>query len=62
VRQRPRSAPNTSETPFYIGQAVVALANDKRLLQKSGQALVSGRLAREYGFTDSDGSQPIWPC
>jgi len=50
-----------SETPFYIGKAVVALASDKRLLQKSGQALVSGRLAREYGFTDSDGSQPIWP-
>lgn len=49
-----------SETPFYIGKAVVALACDKKVLQKSGQALVSGRLAREYGFTDVDGSQPIW--
>jgi NAD(P)-dependent dehydrogenase (short-subunit alcohol dehydrogenase family) len=49
-----------SETPFYIGQAVVALACDRRVMQKSGQALVSGRLAREYGFTDIDGTQPIW--
>jgi NAD(P)-dependent dehydrogenase (short-subunit alcohol dehydrogenase family) len=49
-----------SETPFYIGKAVVALACDKRIMRKSGQALVSGKLAREYGFTDIDGTQPIW--
>jgi NAD(P)-dependent dehydrogenase (short-subunit alcohol dehydrogenase family) len=49
-----------SETPFYIGKAVVAIACDKKILQRSGQALVSGRLAREYGFTDIDGTQPIW--
>jgi NAD(P)-dependent dehydrogenase (short-subunit alcohol dehydrogenase family) len=49
-----------SETPFYIGKAVVALACDKKVMQKSGQALVSGKLAREYGFTDIDGTQPIW--
>ncbi len=49
-----------SETPFYIGKAVVALACDKKVMQKSGQALVSGKLAREYGFTDLDGTQPVW--
>jgi NAD(P)-dependent dehydrogenase (short-subunit alcohol dehydrogenase family) len=49
-----------SETPFYIGKAVVALACDKRIMSQSGQALVSGKLAREYGFTDIDGTQPIW--
>ena len=49
-----------SETPFYIGKAGVALACDKKVMQKSGQALVSGRLAREYGFTDIDGTQPLW--
>jgi NAD(P)-dependent dehydrogenase (short-subunit alcohol dehydrogenase family) len=49
-----------SETPFYIGKAVVALACDKKIMQKSGQALISGRLAREYGFSDVDGTQPIW--
>lgn len=49
-----------SETPFYIGKAVVALACDKKVMQKSGQALISGKLAREYGFTDNDGTQPVW--
>jgi hypothetical protein len=29
-------------------------------MAKSGQALLSGRLAREYDFTDLDGTQPIW--
>ncbi len=49
-----------SETPFYIGRAVVALACDRRVMSKSGRAHVSGRLAREYGFTDIDGTQPLW--
>ncbi len=49
-----------SESPFYIGRAVAALAADKKIMQKTGQALVSGKLAREYGFTDMDGTQPIW--
>ncbi len=49
-----------SETPFYIGKAVVALACDRKVMNKSGQALVSGKLARLYGFTDMDGAQPVW--
>jgi hypothetical protein len=39
---------------------VVALACDKKVLRKSGKALDSGSLAHEYGFTDIDGSQPVW--
>jgi NAD(P)-dependent dehydrogenase (short-subunit alcohol dehydrogenase family) len=49
-----------SETPCYVGKAVVALACDKKVLRKTGQALMSGVLAREYGFTDLDGTQPMW--
>jgi hypothetical protein len=49
-----------SETPFYVGKAVVALACDPKVMQKTGQSLVSGKLAREYGFTDVDGTQPVW--
>jgi NAD(P)-dependent dehydrogenase (short-subunit alcohol dehydrogenase family) len=49
-----------SETPFYIGRAVAALAADPHVMQKTGQALSSGKLALEYGFTDVDGSQPMW--
>jgi NAD(P)-dependent dehydrogenase (short-subunit alcohol dehydrogenase family) len=49
-----------SETPFYVGKAVVALACDREVMMKSGRALISGKLAREYGFTDIDGTQPVW--
>jgi NAD(P)-dependent dehydrogenase (short-subunit alcohol dehydrogenase family) len=50
-----------SETPAFIGRAVVALATDPDVGSKAGQALATGHLAREYGFTDIDGSQPHWP-
>ena len=49
-----------SETPFYVGRAVVVLAADPNVMRKSGQALLSGKLAREFGFADVDGTQPIW--
>jgi NAD(P)-dependent dehydrogenase (short-subunit alcohol dehydrogenase family) len=45
----------TTHTPRYVGRAVVALATDPELLQKTGKALATGDLAREYGFTDIDG-------
>ncbi|MEW5983170.1 MAG: SDR family NAD(P)-dependent oxidoreductase [Acidobacteriota bacterium] len=46
------------ETPAYLGRAIVALAADERVMEKSGQLVEVGSLAREYGFTDVDGSQP----
>ena len=49
-----------SETPHYIGRAVVALASDPNIKEKSGQTLATWNLAREYGFTDMDGRQPHW--
>ena len=49
-----------SETPFYVGKAAVALACDRRVMKKTGQVLMSGKLAREYRFTDVDGAQPFW--
>jgi NAD(P)-dependent dehydrogenase (short-subunit alcohol dehydrogenase family) len=47
-----------SETPAFVGRAVVALASDANISRWHGQSLSSGALAREYGFTDVDGSQP----
>lgn len=47
-----------SETPRYIGRAVAALAADPDVARHHGRALTTGGLAREYGFTDLDGSQP----
>jgi NAD(P)-dependent dehydrogenase (short-subunit alcohol dehydrogenase family) len=46
------------ETPVYLGRAIAALASDERVMEKSGQLLEVGALAREYGFTDVDGAQP----
>ncbi len=49
-----------SETPYYIGRAIAALASDPAVAEKSGKTLSSWGLAREYGFTDVDGSRPDW--
>ena len=47
-----------SESPRYVGRAVAALAADPELARRNGGSFSSGELAREYGFTDVDGSQP----
>lgn len=49
-----------SETPCYVGRAVAALAADPAVRKKSGKVFASWTLAKEYGFTDIDGSQPDW--
>jgi NAD(P)-dependent dehydrogenase (short-subunit alcohol dehydrogenase family) len=49
-----------SESPGYIGRAVVALASDPKVKNKSGRVFSSWGLAREYGFTDLDGTRPDW--
>lgn len=46
-----------TESVEYIGRAVVALAADPDVMEKSGTVLTVGDLAREYGFTDVDGRQ-----
>ncbi len=49
-----------SETPFYVGRAIAALAADPKLILKTGQVLSSWELADEYGFDDVDGAHPHW--
>ena len=39
-----------SETPHFIGRAVVALASDPNIMTKSGTAVATWNLAKEYGF------------
>jgi NAD(P)-dependent dehydrogenase (short-subunit alcohol dehydrogenase family) len=46
---------NFTESPEYVGRALVALASDPDVMQKSGKVLAVGDLAKEYGFTDVDG-------
>jgi NAD(P)-dependent dehydrogenase (short-subunit alcohol dehydrogenase family) len=50
-----------SESPRYVGRAVVALATDPERQRWNQQSVTSGQLASEYGFTDLDGSRPdVW--
>ena len=49
-----------SETPYFVGRAVAALAADPNVAQKAGKVYASWTLSDEYGFSDIDGSQPHW--
>ena len=50
-----------SESPRYVGRAIVALASDPNRSRWNQKSVSSGELATEYGFTDVDGSRPnIW--
>jgi NAD(P)-dependent dehydrogenase (short-subunit alcohol dehydrogenase family) len=60
-REAERGSPHftaISESPRFVGRAVAALASDPQLQHRNGGSFSSGGLAREYGFTDLDGSQP----
>jgi hypothetical protein len=49
-----------SESPLFVGRAVVALAGDPAILERTGQLFSSWELGREYRFTDADGRRPDW--
>jgi NAD(P)-dependent dehydrogenase (short-subunit alcohol dehydrogenase family) len=60
---RPAAPPDfaLSESPRYVGRAIVALTTDPEKPRWNQKSVSSGQLAREYGFTDVDGSAPdIW--
>ena len=59
VKRRPEFG--ESETPYFVGRAIAALAADPKVMKKSGRVFNSFELAQEYGFTDIDGRMPrIW--
>jgi dehydrogenase/reductase SDR family protein 1 len=49
---------SNSESPQFVGRAVVALATDADIMAKTGNVLIAAELAQDYGFTDIDGKQP----
>ncbi|MGA8604776.1 MAG: SDR family oxidoreductase [Thermoplasmata archaeon] len=51
---------SASETPYFLGRAIVALATDPHVHAKSGKVFGSWTLAKEYGFTDRNGTRPDW--
>jgi dehydrogenase/reductase SDR family protein 1 len=46
------------ESPKFNGKAVVALATDPNIMERSGGSFWSSVLAREYGYAEDDGSLP----
>jgi hypothetical protein len=46
------------ESPEYTGRCIAALATDPAVSRRSGGGYRVGELARDYGVTDIDGSQP----
>ncbi|MFE1768429.1 SDR family oxidoreductase [Streptomyces angustmyceticus] len=56
VAQEPHFA--IAESPALIARGVRALAADPAKERWSGQSLSSGQLAKEYDYTDTDGSRP----
>ncbi len=46
------------ESALFIGRAVAALASDPDIMTRSESILLAADLAKDYGFTDTDGTQP----
>lgn len=47
-----------AHSPRFVGRAVVALAADPAVMQRTGGVFKVADLGRAYGFTDVDGTQP----
>lgn len=49
-----------SETPYFVGRAILALVTDPNIANKAGGVYSSWGLSDEYGFKDIDGRSPHW--
>lgn len=49
-----------SETPYFIGRGIAALAASNHLPERSGQVFSSWQLSDEFGIIDADGRRPHW--
>uniref|UniRef100_A0A914BZE3 C-CAP/cofactor C-like domain-containing protein n=1 Tax=Acrobeloides nanus TaxID=290746 RepID=A0A914BZE3_9BILA len=47
-----------SESPEFVGRAIVSIASDSKLLKKTGKIHFTTDLANEYRFKDLDGHMP----
>jgi dehydrogenase/reductase SDR family protein 1 len=61
VLAHPELYPDLSNawSPIFSGRAVVALASDPKIMERTGRAFKADVLAAEYGFQDIDGRRPI---
>lgn len=51
----------SGESAEFAGRAVVGLASDPGIMEKTGKLHLVAELAEEYGFTDIDGRMPAKP-
>ena len=49
---------SNSESPEFTGRVISGLAQDPKLMEKSGKTFVGAQLALEYGVHDVDGKRP----
>jgi NAD(P)-dependent dehydrogenase (short-subunit alcohol dehydrogenase family) len=49
-----------SETPRFVARGIAALAADPDVFARTGQALGSWDLGRDYALEDLDGTRPDW--
>src|SRR5215207_510673 len=49
---------SNSESPQFTGRVIAALANDAKVMSRTGKVWVGAALAEEYGIQDIDGKQP----
>ncbi|MBD2872324.1 SDR family oxidoreductase [Paenibacillus arenilitoris] len=49
-----------SETPYFVGRGIAALAAVRNLPERSGRVFPSWQLSDEFGITDIDGRRPHW--
>ena len=49
---------SNSESPEFVGRAVVALAADSNVMKHTGYVLVAAQLGIDYSFSDIDGKTP----
>lgn len=47
-----------AETKEFVGKAVVRLAADTDIMDKTGRILLTADLCQEYGFVEEDGTVP----
>jgi dehydrogenase/reductase SDR family protein 1 len=61
VLAHPELFPDLSSawSPIFNGRAVVALASDPKIMERTGRAFKANVLAGEYDFQDIDGRRPI---
>ena len=47
-----------AETPQFNGRVIHALLNDPKLMEFSGQTLITAEIAHDYGISEAEGRQP----